>query len=263
MAILNATPDSFYAPSRGNTIEEIVDRAGACIAEGADFLDIGGYSSRPGAVDISVAEEMDRLLPAVEAVHRSFQEIPVSVDTFRSEVAGAALDAGASIINDISGGGQDSAMWDLVARRQVPYVLMHMQGTPATMQDNPVYQDVIREVLDYFIRQVGALRELGVHDIIIDPGFGFGKNIAHNFQLLNGLEALRILGYPVLVGLSRKSMICRTLGVKPEDALNGTTALHLRALQQGARILRVHDPAPAREVIRLWQTMADHPAYTQ
>jgi len=257
MAILNRTPDSFHAASRSASLQEALDRAGGMREEGADILDIGGYSTRPGAPEVPESEEMDRVLPLIEAVHRAWPEWPLSVDTFRSRVAARALDAGAAMVNDVSGGDLDPDMWPLVVQRQVPYVLMHMQGTPATMQQAPAYHDVVREILDHFIARVGKLREMGLHDLILDPGFGFGKTLAHNYTLLSGLHQFRILGYPLLAGLSRKSMIWKPLGIRPEEALHGTGALHMVALQQGVRLLRVHDPGPAREVIRLWQQLGN------
>ncbi|MBK7343316.1 MAG: dihydropteroate synthase [Saprospiraceae bacterium] len=252
MGILNVTPDSFYADSRLTSVQQVIDRAGVMIDEGADILDIGGYSSRPGAEEISVHEELDRVLHMVSSLHQSFPEIPISVDTFRSQVAMEAIQQGASMVNDISGGQLDPGMWQVVSSLQVPYVLMHMRGTPRTMQSMTDYQDVAVEILDWLIDKVGQLRQTGIHDILVDPGFGFGKTAQQNFQLLHQLHTLSILGLPVMVGISRKSMIWKTLGTDPTDALQGTTALHLIALQQGAKILRVHDVKPARQTIQLW-----------
>ena len=253
MGILNVTPDSFYAGSRLDSSQAAVDRAGQMLEEGMTLVDIGGYSSRPGAPDIPIAEEMDRVIPVISAIHRAFPALPMSVDTFRAEVARDALDQGATLINDISGGQLDPAMWDLVARSKVPYILMHMPGNPSTMQSKTTYQDVAVEVLDWIIHQVGLLRKRGVHDIIIDPGFGFGKTVEQNFQLLHHLDYFRVIGLPLLVGISRKSMIWKTVRATPENALHGTTAAHLVALQKGARILRVHDVRPAVDAIRIWQ----------
>lgn len=253
MGILNVTPDSFYVGSRLDSDQAAVDRTGQMLADGATFVDIGGYSSRPGAFDISVEEEMDRVLPVITAIHNVFPELPLSVDTFRSAVAREALDQGAVIINDISGGQLDPGMWDLVAERRVPYVLMHMPGTPQTMQSMATYQDVTIDVLDWVIHQVGILRKRGIHDIIIDPGFGFGKTVEQNFRMLSHLDYFRVLGLPLLVGISRKSMIWKTLDDTAEHALHGTTAAHVIALQKGARILRVHDVRPAMDAIRIWQ----------
>lgn len=252
MGILNVTPDSFYADSRLTSVQQVIDRAGVMIDEGADILDIGGYSSRPGAEEISVHEELDRVLHMVSSLHQSFPEIPISIDTFRSQVAMEAIQQGASMVNDISGGQLDPGMWQVVSSLQVPYVLMHMRGTPRTMQSMTDYQDVAVEILDWLIDKVGQLRQTGIHDILVDPGFGFGKTAQQNFQLLHQLHTLSILGLPVMVGISRKSMIWKTLGTDPADALQGTTALHLIALQQGAKILRVHDVKPARQTIQLW-----------
>lgn len=252
MGILNVTPDSFYADSRLTSVQQVIDRAGVMIDEGADILDIGGYSSRPGAEEISVHKELDRVLHMVSSLHQSFPEIPISIDTFRSQVALEAIQLGASMVNDISGGQLDPGMWQVVRSLQVPYVLMHMRGTPRTMQSMTDYQDVAVEILDWLIDKVGQLRQTGIHDILVDPGFGFGKTAQQNFQLLHQLHTLSILGLPVMVGISRKSMIWKTLGTDPTDALQGTTALHLIALQQGAKILRVHDVKPARQTIQLW-----------
>lgn len=255
MGILNVTPDSFHADSRVPSLQSAVDRAGSMAEQGAHILDVGGYSSRPGAADVPLQEEIDRVVPVVEALQKALPAMPLAVDTFRSAVAREALDAGAAMVNDISGGDLDPDMWDLVVQRQVPYVMMHMQGTPATMQDQPTYREVVTDLLDHFIARIGRLRELGLHDLILDPGFGFGKTRAQNYALLQGLHQFRILGCPILAGLSRKSMIWKPLGISPADALNGTTALHMVALQQGVHMLRVHDPGPAREVIALWQEL--------
>lgn len=252
MGILNVTPDSFYADSRLTSVQQVIDRAGVMIDEGANILDIGGYSSRPGAEEISVNEELDRVLHMVSSLHQSFPEIPISIDTFRSQVAMEAIQQGASMVNDISGGQLDPGMWQVVSSLQAPYILMHMRGTPRTMQSMTDYQDVAVEILDWLIDKVGQLRQTGIHDILVDPGFGFGKTAQQNFQLLHQLHTLSILGLPVMVGISRKSMIWKTLGTDPADALQGTTALHLIALQQGAKILRVHDVKPARQTIQLW-----------
>ncbi|TNE59207.1 MAG: dihydropteroate synthase [Bacteroidetes bacterium] len=257
MGILNITPDSFYDGGVLSTPDTVLRQAEHMLNTGAAILDIGGVSSRPGAVDVSENEEEKRVLPAIEMVCRHFPEAIISVDTWRAGIAQKALDAGAVMINDISSGKYDSQMYSLVAAGSgIPYVLMHMQGTPQTMQKEPAYRDVVQEVLDFFILEVGRLRALGVRDIVLDPGFGFGKTVEHNFQLLQHLEVFsKVLQLPVLAGISRKSMICKTLGVKPKDALNGTTALHMVALQHGARILRVHDVPEAVEVLRLWQEL--------
>ena len=256
MGIINVTPDSFYAASRQQTITAILKQAEEMITDGAAFLDVGAFSSRPGAQVVEEEEERTRLIPAVQQLHRHFPDTPLSVDTMRHSIAEEAIAAGASMINDISGGQWDPRMFETIASLQVPYVLMHMQGRPETMQKAPSYTHVTREVMDFFIRRLGQLRELGVHDVILDPGFGFGKTLDHNYQLLRELEAFRILPAPLLVGISRKSMITRVLDVSPEEALNGTSALHFQALLGGARILRVHDVAPAGEVIALWQAFS-------
>jgi dihydropteroate synthase len=252
MGILNVTPDSFYDASRVQGKDTLLRQAGKMLEEGAAFLDIGGMSSRPGADLVPVEEELSRVVPALEALHREFPEALLSVDTVWARVAREAVAAGACMVNDISAGRLDPALYETVAALQVPYVLMHMQGTPRTMQRDPHYDDVVVEVLDFLIAELGKLRELGLHDVIVDPGFGFGKSLSHNYQLLRNLRALQILETPVLVGLSRKSMVTRLLGVTPQEALNGTTALHLAALQQGAGILRVHDVKEAVEVVRIF-----------
>lgn len=256
MGILNVTPDSFYDGGRLVTTEDAIRQAERMLGEGATLLDIGGASSRPGAEEVSEAEEMRRVLPAIELILRNFPDTVLSVDTWRASVARTALDAGASIVNDISAGRWDTAMYPTVAEADCPYILMHAQGTPATMQMAPQYDDIVQEELDFFIEEVGRLRAIGVRDIVLDPGFGFGKTVAHNYALLRNLDVFStVLGLPVLAGISRKSMICKVLGVNPEHALNGTTALHMVALQQGARILRVHDVKEALEVIRLYEQL--------
>ncbi len=251
MGILNVTPDSFFADSRHKILDDLLRSCEKMLTDDADMLDVGGVSTRPGAAEVSVEEELARVVPSIEAIAQRFPEAIISIDTYRARVAEAAVQAGGGIINDISAGKLDDAMYTTIAQLQVPYILMHMQGTPATMQQDPQYDNVVNEVLDFLVAEVAKLRALGVHDIILDPGFGFGKTVEHNFQLLQGLEALKITGLPVLVGLSRKSMICRTLGLKPADALNGTTALNTIALLKGAKILRVHDVKEAVECVRL------------
>lgn len=260
MGILNRTPDSFYDGGRLATIDAVLRQAEVMLTAGAALLDIGGASTRPGAAEVPEAEERSRVIPAIEAILKHFPNALISIDTWRAAVARDAIAAGASIVNDVSAGKSDPDMFPLLgALKQTPYILMHMQGSPQTMQQNPVYEDVVREVLDFFIAEVGKLRALGVHDIILDPGFGFGKTVAHNFQLLKNLHVFQaVTGMPVLAGISRKSMICKVLHIKPEHALNGTTALHLVALQQGANILRVHDIREAQEVIRLWAELQEH-----
>ena len=250
MGILNITPDSFYSGSRIE-FQKIQDTAGQMLAEGAAFLDVGGYSTRPGATDVSVEEELDRVLPAIETLARYFPEASLSIDTFRAHVAERCVTAGAGLINDVSGGTLDAAMLTTVARLRVPYILMHMRGTPQTMNSRTEYTDVTREVIDELHPRVARLQQLGIPDVIIDPGFGFAKTVAQNFELLNRLTAFHIFGKPLLVGLSRKSMIWRTLGTDPAGALSGTTALNAVALLKGAKILRVHDVKPAMECIKL------------
>jgi dihydropteroate synthase len=253
MGIINITPDSFYAGSRKPSADEALQQAGKMLAEGATFLDVGAYSSRPGAADISVAEETDRLLPVVEAIVATFPDAILSVDTFRAQVAEAAVKAGAHIINDISGGTLDADMFTTVARLQVPYILMHMKGTPQTMVQLAQYDDVFNEVLDYFVTRYHRLKQLGVHDVIIDPGFGFAKKQEHNYELMKRLQDFDILELPLLAGISRKKMVYGLLGGTAADALNGTTVLNTIALSRGANILRVHDVKEAVEAVKIWQ----------
>lgn len=255
MGILNVTPDSFFDGGRYTRQDALLRQAEQMLKEGAAILDIGGMSSRPGAEIISVEKELQRVLPAIEALHQAFPQAILSIDTIRGRVAEEAVGAGAAIVNDISAGAFDESMYPTVARLQVPYILMHMQGSPKTMQDNPDYEDVVQTVLDFFIAEVGKLRALDVHDIVLDPGFGFGKTVEHNYQLLKQMHLFKILDLPLLAGLSRKSMINKVLKTKPEQALNGTTALNMVALQQGAKILRVHDVRPAMEAVKLWQQL--------
>ena len=255
MGILNTTPDSFYDGGQYAAITPALQQAERMLSEGATIIDIGGMSSRPGAQIISVEEELKRVIPAIDAIHQAFPGAIISIDTVRSQVAKTAVEHGASIVNDISAGRIDPELYKTVAQLGVPYVLMHMQGKPGNMQDKPDYNDVVQEVLDFLIREIDKLRQLGVNDIIIDPGFGFGKTVAHNYQLLKHFHLFQVIGVPILAGLSRKSMICKVLKVNPPKALNGTTALHMVALQEGAKILRVHDVKEANEVIRLWQEL--------
>ena len=253
MGILNLTPDSFYDGGRWGKSEDALRQAAAMLEEGATFIDVGGMSTRPGARPILEGEETQRVVPLIERLLREFPEAVVSVDTWRSGVALRACEAGASLINDISGGAFDPGLWPLLARLQVPYVLMHISGEPETMQVAPSYsRGPVLEVLDYFIEKVGCLRELGLRDILIDPGFGFGKQLSDNYQLLLHLEVFKILELPILVGLSRKSMIYKLLDTTPEHALPGTAALHFAALDRGAQVLRAHDVRAAVEVVRLW-----------
>lgn len=252
MGIINVTPDSFYSGSRSQDITEILEKAEQMISEGADILDVGGQSTRPGSEQLSADEELQRVLPAIDAIQRRFPESFISVDTYHSKVAKEAVGAGASIINDISAGEPDREMIPVAASLQVPYVLMHMQGNPQTMQQHPQYSNVTKEVLDFLIQKKAALHRAGIHDVIIDPGFGFGKTIAHNFELLNNLSVFGILNTPLLLGISRKSTIYKTLGVSAGEALNGTTVLNTIGLTKGASILRVHDVKEAKEAIRLF-----------
>lgn len=256
MGIINVTPDSFFSGSRAESEGEIIEKAGMMLEEGADFLDIGGWSSRPGAGEITPEEEMKRVINAVRVVSSEFPEAVISVDTYRSEIAERAiLEYGAAMINDIAGGEADRLMFQTVARLQVPYIMMHMQGKPDTMQENPFYEDVTAEIIRWFGERIVKLHSMGVNDIIIDPGFGFGKNIRHNFELLKHLGDFSITGLPLLAGVSRKSMIWKTLGITPEEALNGTTVLNTVALLAGADILRVHDVKEAVQAVKLVNSM--------
>ncbi|MGO4878823.1 dihydropteroate synthase [Pedobacter psychrotolerans] len=251
MAILNVTPDSFYSSSRTKSVDDALTKTEAFLKEGATFIDIGGYSSRPGAIDIPETEESDRLIPVIESLVKEFPEVVISVDTFRAKVAEETIHAGAQIINDISAGDLDQHMFKTVARLQVPYIMMHMQGTPQNMHQNPTYQNVALDVIDHMAQKIAALKALHIHDIIIDPGFGFGKTIEHNYELLQNLDAFKIFKLPVLVGFSRKGMIYKALQTTAAEALNGTTVLNTIALQKGAGILRVHDVKEAMECIEL------------
>lgn len=252
MGIINATPDSFYEGHLNTGIEGIVSLAGNMISAGAVILDVGGLSTRPGSKPISIEEETARVVPVISAILEKYPGAVISVDTYNSPVAIAAVDAGACIVNDISAGNLDRNMLPTVARLQVPYICMHMKGTPETMQQDAVYDDVVKEVLDFFIAKIDECTRLGIKDIIIDPGFGFGKTISHNFQLLKKLELFSVLNRPMLAGLSRKSSIYKTLGVSAAAALNGTTVLNTIALLHGASILRVHDVKEAKEAIVLF-----------
>ncbi|WGK63704.1 dihydropteroate synthase [Croceiramulus getboli] len=257
MGILNATPDSFYANSRVQEDRKLLRKAEQMITEGASFLDLGAFSSRPGADWVSEEEEQKRLLPALERLRQEFPDIPLSVDTFRASVAQKAIDRGAAMINDISGGTQEPQLLKIAAGNQVPVILMHMRGTPQTMQDHTHYENVTLEVAHYLSEQRDAAYAAGVTDVIIDPGFGFAKTRAQNFELLNKLEILQRLECPVLVGLSRKSMIFQTLKKDAADALHGTTVLHSIALIKGAHLLRVHDVGEAMDCIALIQALQE------
>lgn len=254
MGIINRAPDSFYSGSRYPEDDAFLARAEQMINQGAHWLDIGGQSTRPGAELIGEEEELRRVVGGIELLHRRWPSIPLSVDTWYARVAREAVAAGASIVNDISGGRLDPDMLSVVGTLRVPYICMHSKGTPATMNREAQYEDVVREVLDFFIRRIEDCRLAGIADVIIDPGLGFAKTHAHNWELLRRLDVFRILGRPLLLGVSRKSTIYKGLGITPEEALNGTTVLHTLGLLNGAAILRVHDPKEAREVITLVET---------
>ena len=251
MGILNITPDSFYDGGQITGVDSALRLAESMLIEGALILDIGGQSTRPGAKSINSTEEWKRIGPSLISIKKHFPDAIISIDTFHSDVAKNAVEEGASIINDISAGEFDKGMFSFVLQRQVPYILMHMKGSPENMQENPQYENVVSEVLNYFINKVSHLKMMGLNDIIIDPGFGFGKTIENNFSLLKNLSLFQILDCPILAGVSRKSMITKTLNISPAEALNGTTALNAFALLNGASILRVHDVAEAMEVNKL------------
>jgi dihydropteroate synthase len=253
MGILNVTPDSFYDGGRFTTEKSILEQVEKMLFEGADLIDVGGYSTRPGASDIAPEVELTRILPVIEMILKHFKDTALSVDTFRAETARQAVLSGACMINDISGGGLDSTMFETVAHLKVPYILMHMRGTPQTMNHLTKYEDPLGESIDYFHLKIKQLHDLNVADIIIDPGFGFAKTADQSFGLLQHLDYFKILGQPIIAGLSRKSMVWRTLTTKPAGALNGTTTLNTIALINGASILRVHDVREAVESIRLIQ----------
>lgn len=254
MGILNITPDSFFAESRTSDDEQIAARVKQMMDEGADMIDIGGYSSRPGADDVSPQEEMERLRRGLRIVRKLYPDVPISVDTFRADVARMCIEEeGADLINDIAAGMMDRQMFKTVARLGVPYIMMHMQGTPETMQLDPHYNNLRREVMLYFAERIDRLCQMGAKDIIIDPGFGFGKTVEHNYELMNHLEDFSVFNLPILVGISRKSMIYKLIGGTPQTSLNGTTVLNTIALTKGAHILRVHDVKQAVEAKRIWQ----------
>ncbi len=251
MGIVNVTPDSFF--DGGDYVSEraVIERVEKIILEGGLMVDVGGYSSRPGAKDISVEEELNRVIPAVKNIRAHFPDVIISVDTFRSEVALKAIECGADIINDISAGELDKKMFDVIADANVPYIMMHMQGTPQTMQQNPLYKDVTQDIIHYFTKKFDELYRKGVSDVILDPGFGFGKTVEHNYELLKNLQAFEMLELPILVGVSRKSMINKVLDISPKEALNGTTVINTLALLNGADIVRVHDVKQAVEAVKL------------
>ena len=253
MGVINITPDSFYEGSRQSSAGSVLEQATKMINEGADIIDIGGQSTRPGSKRISAEEESARVLPAIGLIINNFPDTIISIDTYQTSVAMQAVNAGASIINDISAGSFDPGMMAMVASLQVPYICMHMKGLPEDMQKDPYYENVTKEVLDFFIHKINECKRAGINDVIIDPGFGFGKTITHNFKLLKDLPVFKMLERPLLAGLSRKSTIYKTLGTTAGEALNGTTVLNSLALQNGANILRVHDVKEAREAVTLFQ----------
>lgn len=259
MGVINITPDSFYGSSRYRHPLDAIKQAEKMLREGATILDMGAASSRPGAAIIEPGMEQERLLPALKAVKKQFPEAIISIDTYHSSTARIAIETGAHIINDISAGRIDSNMFATVAELQVPYVIMHMQGLPSSMQENPKYKNLLKEVAYFFAERINCLKRLGLHDIIIDPGFGFGKTLEHNYQLLANIDFFAITGLPILAGLSRKSMINKVLGTSPEEALNGTCVLNTIALERGADILRVHDVKEAVEAIKLINFFNNHP----
>ena len=259
MGILNCTPDSFFDGGEYWDPYLAMKQVESMLEQGADLIDVGGYSSRPGAADVPVDEERKRVIPVIEGLLQEFPEVRISVDTFRAAIAEEALEAGAQLVNDISAGLLDPGMLPLIAKRQVPYVMMHMRGTPQTMAGSTDYDNLVTDILYYFSERLAQARELGITDCIVDPGFGFAKTREQNFSLLRALDAFQALRAPVLVGISRKSMVYKTTGGSSREALNGTTALHMLALQGGARILRVHDVKEAVECIRLWEAFREAP----
>jgi len=253
MGILNHTPDSFFDGGKYKTEKELLLRAEKMIFEGADFIDVGAYSSRPNAAFVTEEQEIERLVFVLEILVKHFPEIPISIDTFRSEVARISLENGAAIINDISAFSLDEKMLDVVAHYKVPYIMMHMRGTPQTMQQFTDYQNITKDIFYYFSEKIALAKDKGINDLIVDVGFGFSKTLDQNYELLHNLDFFQQLGYPLLVGVSRKSMIYNALGVTPSEALNGTTVIHTLALQKGANILRVHDVKEAKETVKLFQ----------
>lgn len=251
MGILNLTPDSFYDGGKYRLEKDILTQVKKMLGDGATFIDIGAYSSRPGATHISEEEELQRIIPIVKLLCKTFPDILISIDTFRSAVAKACIESGAALINDISAGEMDSNMFQTIGELHVPYIMMHMQGTPQNMQQNPTYKNVTQDLLLYFSKKIALARQYNINDVIIDPGFGFGKTNAHNYQLLNGLELFKNINLPILIGVSRKSMIYNTLNTNAQNALNGTTVVNTLALHKGASILRVHDVKEAVECVTL------------
>ena len=256
MGILNITPDSFYDGGKFRTKKSILNQVEKMLEEGATFIDVGAYSSRPKAEHISKDEELNRILPVVSLILKEYPETLISVDTFRSEVAKQCVENGAALINDISAGNMDKNMFETIAKLKVPYIMMHMKGTPQTMQSQTNYDDLLKEILFYFSEKIAEARKLGIIDLIVDPGFGFAKTIEQNYELLNRLELFKMIERPILVGLSRKSMIYKTLQCSPEGTLNGTTVLNTIALQKGTSILRVHDVKEAMECVKLVNSLS-------
>ncbi|WP_405381002.1 dihydropteroate synthase [Maribacter sp. LLG6340-A2] len=255
MGILNITPDSFFDGGKYTDDRDVLHQVEKMLREGATFIDLGAYSTRPGAAEVDQSIELQRIVPIVDLVLKNFPDTLLSIDTFRSKAAKTCITHGAAIINDISAGMQDEDMLKTVASLHVPYIMMHMRGTPQDMQQHTTYTDLVKDVLSFFSERLDIAKSLGIKDIIIDPGFGFAKNISQNFELLNHLELLQITEHPILAGLSRKSMIYKTLNTKADQALNGTTALHMVCLQKGAKILRVHDVKEAWECIKLYEQL--------
>ncbi|SNS63039.1 dihydropteroate synthase [Belliella buryatensis] len=256
MGIMNITPDSFYEGSRISQDEALIlHQAEKMLASGADILDIGGYSSRPGAIEVSLEEEMSRVLPAIGAIKREFPEAKLSIDTFRSKIASSAVQCGADFVNDISAGTLDPDMIETVGKLQVPYIAMHMKGTPQNMQNQTDYDDILLEMMKYFSEKMNECKKAGINDVILDPGFGFAKTMEQNYWILRNLSYFKTIQAPMLIGVSRKSMIYKKLEINPSEALNGTTALHMAALMHGAQILRVHDVKEAKETVTLFKQL--------
>ncbi len=258
MGIVNLTPDSFFPGSRHHNAGQAVQTAGQMLAQGASFLDLGAYSTRPGAAEVSPSEEMSRLIPAVKAIVREFPAALLSVDTFRAEVAKAAVEEGAVMVNDVSAGGLDERMVATVAQLRVPYIMMHMRGTPQTMMSDTQYDDLLRDLLLYFSKRISMARAFGIADLILDPGFGFSKTLDQNYRVMAHLPDLKIAGLPILVGVSRKSMVKAVAGTDAEGALNGTTALHMAALLGGANLLRAHDVAEAVQCVKIFEKLSEN-----
>ncbi len=262
MGILNITPDSFSDGGQFNTLEKAIRRTEEMISEGASIIDVGGYSSRPNAAHISLSKERTRLYPVIQKIRAEFPEVLISVDTFRAEIAEEMIAMGVHLINDISGGLMDEKMMETVGRYPVPYIIMHMQGTPQTMQTKPEYQDITKEVWVYFTERVQTAKTAGIKDLVIDPGFGFGKKMSHNYTLLNHLSLFTAIQLPLMVGLSRKSMIYKLLNISPQETLPFTTALHLKAMEKGAKILRVHEVETAVKAVSLYQLCTEPENYS-